>query len=280
MLDAVRAAEDNGVDTVIYPDHVVMGNRLDRYPWGRFRFAPDEPWLEPLTVLAMAAAVTSRIRVSTGVLLAPLRPAAVLAKTAATLDVMSRGRLELGVGTGWQREEYEAVGLDFETRAQRLDDTIAACQTLWTTGPATFTSPTVAFTDIRCDPRPVQPGGPPILFSGPLTKHNLHRIRTMGTGWIPIMGATTDDIRAGVERIREVWTAARRDTAALRVRAPIKPRRDRLGQLSLEATLAGAGELVACGVTEIGVPMVAFVRDPDEITPWLAGLGKAWEAAL
>ena len=77
------------------------------------------------------AAVTERVRFSTKILIAPLRPAAVLAKTLATMDVLSQGRLEVGVGTGWQREEYEAAGVPWTERGRRLTDTIAACKTLW-----------------------------------------------------------------------------------------------------------------------------------------------------
>src|SRR5207247_2385322 len=98
---------------------------------GRQPTGPDGHWLEPLTVLSMVAAVTSRVRLATGILIAALRRPVVLAKTTATLDVLSGGRLDLGVGVGWQREEYEAAGLDFHDRGRLLDHTLAVCQTLW-----------------------------------------------------------------------------------------------------------------------------------------------------
>jgi alkanesulfonate monooxygenase SsuD/methylene tetrahydromethanopterin reductase-like flavin-dependent oxidoreductase (luciferase family) len=104
VVALARMAEDAGADTVVVPDHLVMSDRTDRYRWGRFPLPVDAAWLEPLTVLAAIAGATRRVRLATGILIAPLRPAAVLAKTAATLDVLSRGRLDLGVGTGWQKE--------------------------------------------------------------------------------------------------------------------------------------------------------------------------------
>ncbi len=111
LLEQARSAEAAGVDRLLLTDHVVMGERVDRYPYGAFPFAPETPWLEPLTTIAALAAVTRRVRFSTKILIAPLRPAPLLAKTLATLDVLSGGRMEIGVSTGWQREEH-AVGVD------------------------------------------------------------------------------------------------------------------------------------------------------------------------
>ncbi len=111
FLDLGRAADDAGIDRVVLVDHVVMGPHTENYAWGKFPVPPDAPWLEPLTMLSAIAAVTSRVRLATGILIAPLRPAALLAKQVATLDQLSGGRVDLGVGTGWQREEYDAEGL-------------------------------------------------------------------------------------------------------------------------------------------------------------------------
>src|SRR4051812_14877861 len=101
-----READKAGIDRIVVVDHVVMGPHTEAYSWGKFPTPPDSPWLEPLTCLAVIAGATSRVRLGTGILIAPLRSGAVLAKTAATLDVLSGGRLDLGVGTGWQKEEY------------------------------------------------------------------------------------------------------------------------------------------------------------------------------
>src|SRR5205814_8450175 len=97
-----REAEAAGVTAVGLGEHVVIGPRTDRYRWGPFRYAPDAPWYEPLIVLSSLAAVTTEIRLATGIVIAPLRPAVLLAKMVATLDVVAGGRLDLGVGTGWQ----------------------------------------------------------------------------------------------------------------------------------------------------------------------------------
>ena len=278
IVDLARAADDAGVDTLVVSDHVIMGERLDRYPFGTFAFPYGSPWLEPLTTLAVIAGATSRVRLATGILIAGLRRAPLLAKTAATLDVLSRGRLELGVGTGWQPEEYETMGLDFANRAQILDDTIAAARALWAPGPAAFSSPTISFEKIWCDPKPAQPGGPKVLFAGPLTRRNLRRITELGDGWIPIMGESLQGVAEGVARIRDAWRAAGRDVSALRVRHTLPLVRGADGRLDLDATLAGAPLLAESGATEVSVPVAAFVRDPAAVPSWVADLGRRWEA--
>lgn len=278
ILDLARMAEAAGVDTLIVPDHVVMGERTDRYPWGPFPFEVDVPWLEPLTVLTAIAAVTERIRLATGILIAPLRRPIVLAKTAATLDVLSRGRLELGVGVGWQPEEFAAAGLDFERRGRMLTDAIAACRELWRGGPATFISESVRFERIWCEPRPVQPGGVPIWFSGTLTPRNVERIVRLGDGWIPIMTATRADLAEGAIRLRDALAAAGRDPARLKVRGSLEPVRGEKGRPDLARTLEGAGALAEAGATDVQLPLLAFVRRPEQLPEWFSALGDDWRA--
>jgi probable F420-dependent oxidoreductase len=277
VVDCARRAEAAGVDTVILPDHVVMGERTDRYAWGPFPFPVDVPWLEPLTALAAIAAATQRVRLATGILIAPLRPAIVLAKTVATLDVLSRGRVELGVGVGWQREEFEAAGLDFARRGRMLGDVVAACRALWEQGPASFHSETLSFDRVWCEPRPVQPRLP-VWFSGTLTRRNLERIVRLGDGWIPIMTATRAELAEGAARLREALAAAGRSPAELRVRGSLEVVR-RGGRPDLERTLEGARELARAGATDVQLPLLAFVRRPDELPQWFAALARAWTAA-
>jgi len=279
VIDLARAAEAAGVDTVIVPDHVVMGENTEAYAWGPFPFPIDVPWLEPMTVLAAIAGATSTLRLATGILIAPLRPAIVLAKTAATLDVLSRGRLELGVGVGWQREEFEAAGLDFDTRARRLDDTLAACRVLWRDSPASFSSESVSFEKLWCEPRPVQQGGIPVWFSGTLHRRNRERITRWGDGWIPIMTATRDDLREGARVLAEGFAAAGRDPGSLRVRGSLEVRVGGDKRPDLAATLADAPELAAAGATDVQLPLLAFVRKPEQLGDFFGALAERWPAA-
>ena len=264
FVDLARAADDAGVDRIVVVDHVVMGSHTDKYVWGTFPVPPDAPWLEPLVVLAAVASATARVRLATGILIAPLRPAALLAKQAATLDVLSRGRLDLGVGTGWQREEYDAEGIDFARRGDLLSDTIAACRVLWRDTPAAFDSATMSFRDVYCEPKPVQAGGVPLWIAGTLHARTLERVVQWGDAWIPIMGATVDDIGDGARRIRDAWRQAGRDPAALQVQAPLRIERGADGRPDLARSIASVPELVAAGATDVHVTLRAFNADPAE----------------
>ena len=149
MLETARLYDRVGIDRLVISDHVVFGEQLDAYGrpevggtrGGKQPTGPDGHWLEPMTTLSVIAGMTERIRLATGILLAALRRPVVLAKQAATLDVLSGGRLDLGVGVGWQREEYEAAGLDFDRRGRLLDHTLEVCTALWTEGVVRYQSP-------------------------------------------------------------------------------------------------------------------------------------------
>ena len=193
MFDHAVAADRAGVDRVVVSDHVVFGENLEAYAraelggseGGKQPTGPDGHWLEPLTTLAVVAGMTSRLRLATNILLAALRRPVVLAKSAATLDVLSRGRLDLGVGVGWQREEYDAAGLDFESRGRQLDHTLAVCQTLWREERARFDDGLLAFEHIHQMPKPLREGGVPLWVSGTVNPRVARRLARFGSGWIP-----------------------------------------------------------------------------------------------
>ncbi|HEY2997728.1 MAG TPA: TIGR03619 family F420-dependent LLM class oxidoreductase [Acidimicrobiales bacterium] len=279
VVEMARICEDAGVDEVTVSDHVVMGPDVTLYPWGRFPTPPDGPWLEPLVVLAAVGGATARVGLHTSILVAPLRPAAVLAKQAATLDVVSGGRLSLGVGTGWQEAEFAAVGLDFAARGRLLDETIGACRALWTTMPAAYAGETVRFVDTYCSPRPTRPGGVPVSFSGTLTARNRRRIVTLGDGWHPIMTATPDDIAAGVADLRRALDEAGRDPAALTVHHTIPVVRGADGVGDPAATFADAQRWTDAGVTTLQTGLRGWVRDPADAADRLAAVVTAFRAA-
>lgn len=192
LTDIARAADAAGVDRLVVSDHVAFGERLDRYArpdlggqeGGRQPTGPDGHWLEPLILLAQLAAVTERVRLGTGVLLASLRRPVVLAKQLATLDVLSGGRLDVGVGVGWQREEYEAAGLEFEQRGRLLDHTLEVCEVLWRERRAEYASDELRFRAIHQMPKPTRPEGVPVWVSGSARPVVFRRLARFGSTWI------------------------------------------------------------------------------------------------
>ena len=256
LLATAELADRSGVDRLVVSDHILYGEQLDAYgdpskggtAGGSQPTSPDGNWLEPLTVLTLIAARTSSVRLGTAILLAALRHAAVLAKQVATLDVVSNGRVDLGVGVGWQREEYEACGLDFGRRGALLDRTLSVCQALWTEPVVTLDEGSLQLDRVHQMPKPVQPGGVPIWVSGRINDRTVDRLVRFGAGWIPWGDHVADPI-PGVAALRAALEGAGRDPAALQVQGTLPVVRE-AGAIQLEATMAGVAALVEAGITD------------------------------
>jgi probable F420-dependent oxidoreductase len=224
LFALAKAADASGVDRVMCSDHVAFGERLEEYgkaetggqAGGRQPTGPDGLWLDPLTTLSVIAGMTTRVRFRTQILLAALRRPVVLAKMASTLDVLSGGRLDLGVGVGWQNEEYEAAGLPFEGRGRLLDHTLEVCQTLWREQRASYDSPELRFEAIHQMPKPLQAGGVPIWVAGTLRASTVRRIARFGSGWIP-WGPDAADLTQSLPRLQDELTKAGADPSGLQV---------------------------------------------------------------
>jgi probable F420-dependent oxidoreductase len=276
LIDVAAAADAAGIHALTVVDHVVLGGDLGAYPYGAFPGGLDGPWLEPLTLLAAIAARTRKIRLTTGVVIAPLRGGAVLAKTAATLDMISGGRLDLGVGVGWLEKEYEAAGLAFSQRGRLLDDTLAICEALWAGTSTRFQSPRLQFDDIWCNPVPAQAGGVPLWIAGELHERNLARIIRHGSGWLPSPTASTDAIRAGAARLRTALAKSGRAPTSVRVRTSLPIIRDAARRPLLEPSFAAIPELLAWGATDIHTPLAQWCRDPLHARERCTTLADAW----
>jgi probable F420-dependent oxidoreductase len=262
LFDQARAAEDAGIDRVVVSDHVVFGEHIDGYSnpatggvtGGRQPTGPDGHWLEPLTVLSMVAARTVGVRLGTYVLLAALRRPVVLAKQVATLDVLSGGRVDLGVGIGWQREEYSAAGLDWSARGRLLDHTLAVCQALWRDQRATFADSELRFDGIHQMPKPIQPGGVPIWIGGRCNDGVARRLARFASGWIP-WGDDAGDPAGSIPRMREAVDAAGGDGATLAVLAPVVVRVGDHKAPNVAATVDAQPALVDAAVTDVLLQM-------------------------
>lgn len=271
IVDVARQAENAGFDQCVITDHVVMGERTDRYPYGDFPTPPDYPWFEPLTTLSVIAGATTSIRLSQGILIAPLRTPVLLAKQAATLDQLCGGRLDLGVGTGWQREEYEASGIPFKGRKQRLIEQIRALKTLWTQSPASFAGDTVAFERIHCRPFPAQPGGVPVWVGIAASEQNIPWLAGVADGWIPI---EQDPAAYGpkIAALRAALAKTGRDPDQFAIRAQVQPQPGSDGAPDLERTLETIPAMLDAGVTHVEILPVVFVRHPDEMAVFMERL--------
>lgn len=168
VLRAARHAEELGFD------HVAVGNRLLDSGFGLDA--------DPLVLLSAVAGATTRLRLLTSVLVAPYYPALVLANQAATLDVVSGGRLILGVGTGWNPDEFAAVGVSARERGARTDDHLAAAKALWTRRPADFEGPFTTLREAHLGVPPLTAGGPPVWVGGH-SDAALRRVLQFGDGW-------------------------------------------------------------------------------------------------
>jgi probable F420-dependent oxidoreductase len=267
LLEQARAADDAGIDRVFVSDHVAFGPDLGSYAdprrggvtGGLQPTGPDGDWLEALTVLAALAAVTSRVRLATNVLVAPLRPAVVLAKTAATIDVLSAGRFELGVGIGWQEAEYRAAGVDFGRRGRILDETLEACRQLWTQSEAALTAEGFSVAGIHMMPKPVRASGVPVWIGGRARPAVARRLARYGTGWIP-WGATPATFLDDVAHMRGLVAAEGADLGAIQIAYPLVNAFLPSGAVDYAAMFADVPMLAAAGVTDFRT----LLRVPQE----------------
>ena len=221
MLDAVASqAESRGFSTLWVGEHVVMIDEpASRYPYsadGRIPIPPDADWLDPFVALSFIAAATGRIRIATGVLLLAEHHPVIVAKQAASLDVLSGGRLALGVGVGWSAEEFAALGLPFRGRARRLEEGIAAMRTLWREDVATFLGDDVRFEAIRVNPRPLRDRAVPIVIGGD-SEAALDRAVRLGDGWYGFNLGTAEAIADRVDSLRARCRARGRDPGTLEI---------------------------------------------------------------
>lgn len=285
LLDQARAADAAGIDRLVVSDHVILGENLDAYAdpkaggmeGAQQPTGPDGHWLDPLTVLSMWAAITTHTRLMTGILIAALRRPATLAKQTASLDVLSQGRLDLGVGVGWQREEYEANGVPHAHRGARLDQTLEICQTLWREQSASYRSEEVNFEKIHCMPKPLQPGGVPLWISGTLNANVRRRIVRFGTGWIP-WGPDALNPVAGLGRIREDLEAAGRNPKDFQVTSYLPILQGEAGEIDLGATMEAVPAMAEAGITDLR----ATLNLPGELqaaTDFLSPIVEAFRQA-
>ena len=227
-----QTAEALGYDSIWVSDHVVVPQRIaSAYPYssdGAFHSDPSVPYLEALTALAYLAGSTRRVRLGTHVLILPYRNPVLTAKVVTTIDNLSGGRLDLGVGVGWMQEEFEALGYAYyERRGAVTDEQIAVLKALWTEDVPRFEGTFYRFGPLGALPKPMQRPHPPLWIGGH-TPAALRRVARSGDGWLPIgarppANLPPDEIAAGIARIRDEAQRLGRDPSAIRVAFSTSP---------------------------------------------------------
>jgi probable F420-dependent oxidoreductase len=220
VAELARAIESIGFDDLAMFDHVVMG-----YPTETRRppmYPSQMPILEALVMLGFAAALTSRVTLSTEVLVLPQRQAVLAAKQVSTLDTLSGGRMRLGVGVGWQAAEYEALGEDFARRGRVMDEAIDLLRACWADERIDARGERFVADAIAMEPKPPQGGRLPIWVGG-TAPAALRRTGERGDGWMGMLVGSPADVRAMIDTIRRHAEAAGRDPDAIQLQAMLAP---------------------------------------------------------
>jgi probable F420-dependent oxidoreductase len=267
VIDAVAAAaERSGFATLWVGEHVVMVDDPDSpYPYsedGHIAVSADTDWLDPLVTLSFAAAATNRIELATGVLLLPEHNPVTAAKRAASLDRMTGGRLSLGVGIGWSKEEYDALGVPFKGRARRMAEYVAAMRTLWRDDVASYSGEFVSFDRVRVNPKPHRRAIPIVV--GGNSDAALRRVAEWGDGWYGFNLADVEEAAYRASRLRAICREVGRDPADLRLAVALQ-----------DPVPADAVKLADAGIDEL-VLVATPPADPIAAEAWISDLAGQW----
>jgi probable F420-dependent oxidoreductase len=211
-----QKAEELGFESIFVPEHPIMPvNVSSPFPQGGPIPESYSHMMDPFIALSRASAVTSKIMLGTGVCLIPERNPLVLAKVVASLDHFSNGRVLLGIGAGWAKEETELMGGDFAHRWTQTREAVLAMKELWTKDEAEFHGKYYDFPPVLSYPKPVQKPNPPVILGG-MARNVLRRVAEYGDGWIPNR-VTPEEIKAGRATLDELAATAGRDPKSIEI---------------------------------------------------------------
>jgi probable F420-dependent oxidoreductase len=206
MALVARTAEQCGFESLWAPEHSAIPDghqtKCPYTPDGEIPGGPHTPLVEPISALSFMAALTSKIKLGTAIMILPQRHPLYVAKEVATLDLVSAGRAILGIGSGWCAEEFTALGLDFHQRGKRTDEAMQALRVLWHDDPSTFEGTHFSFQRIRSFPKPVQTGGVPILVGGH-SRAATRRAARYGDGFFPLTPIVDTDV-SKIDFVKEI----------------------------------------------------------------------------
>jgi probable F420-dependent oxidoreductase len=211
IADYAQAAEGLGYDYLLVYDHV-LGAHPAREPRLTGPYTYEHPFHEPMVLFGFLAAVTRRLELVTGILILPQRQTALVAKQAAAVDVLSRGRLRLGIGIGWNYVEYDALGADFHTRGRRVEEQIEVLRKLWTQPLVTYRGRHHVIDNAGLNPLPIQ-RPIPVWFGG-AAPPVLERAARLGDGWMPAGRPPDDRMKGYIDQLHGHLAAAGRDPSS------------------------------------------------------------------
>ena len=221
VIPFVQRAEALGYESVWTAEHVIIPmNYTSVYPYnpsGKVPFATDAAIIDPLVALTFIASATTRLRLGTGVNILPQMNPLYLAKWASSLDHLSRGRLMLGVGIGWLREEFEAIGAPFAHRGKRADEYLQALKAVWSGEEVNYQGEFVRWQGFKMRPRPAQPGGVPLVIGG-VSPSAIRRTARYGDGWY-VIGKDLDEYRTHMHALTEECARQGRNPRDLEITA-------------------------------------------------------------
>ena len=219
LAEIARTAESLGYESLWIPEHpVIPVARTTPFPIGDGKL-PDHytRWVDPFIALTVAATVTKKIKLATGICLLPEREPLITAKLIASLDYYSNGRVIIGAGAGWLKEETEAMGAKFGYRWRRMRETVEAMRVLWTQREAAYQGEFVHFPAVLCDPKPVQKSGPPILLGAHGPKA-LERVARTYDGWMPL-AESAEQVKRDVATIHKLAAKHGRKPESIQITA-------------------------------------------------------------
>ncbi len=250
-LEICQRAEKAGFESLWGGEHVIIPDAIDsKYPYtedGKIPAEPETPIPDPLIWLGFAAAAAPTLRLGTCILIVPQRNPLILAKELATLDQISDGRVELGLGVGWMKEEFDALGVPWERRGARNDEYIAAMRELWKGPHAEFHGDFVDFNPVTCSPRPVN-ADIPILVGGD-SDVAIRRAARLANGYFPGEG-NPEELSKLIERLHAACEKEGRDPASIEINA--------MFGAQMADPVAGVEQLKEIGVGRIMVPAFFF----------------------
>jgi probable F420-dependent oxidoreductase len=244
IRDFAQVSEELGYQHILAYDHVIGANPASRPGW-RAPYSHKDAFHEPLVLFGYLAGITKKIELVTGIIILPQRPTVLVAKQAATLDVLSGGRLRLGIGIGWNPVEYEALGANFNDRGRRSEEQVEVMRKLWTQELLTFEGRWHKITDAGLNPLPSR-RALPIWFGG-TDDRALRRLARLADGWFPLL-APDDKCRAAIEKIHSYAREAGRDPHAIGIEGRIS-----IAQGSPQTWIREIGKWKNLGATHLAV---------------------------